>query len=133
MPLTIGSRTSADADAAAIAAQNAHLRRMAGVLRGRGLARGEYEDGRGRLDLAEAAHAAMMLSSPVPFNLADASLARLVRRAMDEGLAPQVPIALEDVLPEAISLSDRIAAADGHRDGAETLATLCEREAGAAP
>ena len=113
-------------------AQNAHLRRMASLLRERGLAHGEYEDGHGRLDLAEAAQVAMMPSAPVPFG-ADALLARLVRRAMDEGLAPQGPIALEDVLPEAIALSDRIAAAHGHRDGAETLAALCEREAGAAP
>ena len=133
MPLTIGSRPPADADAAAIAAQNAHLRRMADVLRGRGLAPSEYEDGPRQAGSGRSGPGRHEAVSPCPFDFAGVSLARLARRAMDEGLVPQGPIALEDVLPEAIAFSDRMAAAHGHRGGAEALAALCERAAGAVP
>ena len=131
MPLAIGNGVAAAADEAA--AQNEHLRRMASVLRERGLARGEYEDGRGRLDLIESSQAALRSAPRGPFDLAGAAIERLVWRAMGEGLMPPLAISPEDIFPEAIMLSDGIAAARGHRDGAEALAALCEREAGAAP
>ena len=37
------------------------------------------------------------------------------------------------LLAGSCAMLARSAGADGHRDGAETLAALCEREAGAAP